>query len=61
MRILGKVIRSENCPIGKNEPCNKCPHYHGWALDMFTNRIYIWCQPKNIIDVEKMKMVVPTT
>lgn len=60
MRVLGKIVRISECPIGRSVPCDQCPNYIGWGAGLNKHRGYIYCNPRNIIDAAEMEEVLPT-
>ena len=60
MRVLGKIVRSVERPIGKSVVCNQCPNYIGWGYHLNKHVAYIHCNPRNMIDAAEMEEVIPT-
>ena len=56
IRLKGKIIRDEDCPIKKTIMCEDCPFYDGWGVDVKTYKMHIYCTNQNIINRSKLTL-----
>lgn len=57
-RLKGKIIRNENCPLGKLILCENCEFYDGWGIDVEDGKAHIYCTNENIVDANRLNITL---